>query len=113
MKRFTTIFTIAALAAAMTTTASAETLEVSAEVTAFPIESVSAEADTITTTEAEIIDEVVVPIESVSTEAETTEAVYLPDPVETESPDTGVGGLAALAGVAVLTAGSLILSKKK
>ena len=112
MKRLITLAAIAATLAITATCASAETVEPEVNyddqvvLISATEESVPAAGYTVEVTD------------TVTSEAETTAEVNTVAPATVEaddkgSPDTGVEGVAALAGIAVLAAGAIILTRKK
>ena len=114
MKRLITLAAIAATLAITATCASAETVEPEVNyddqvvLISATEESVPAAGYTV-----EVTDTVTSEAEAVATAEVNTVAPATVEADDKGSPDTGVEGVAALAGIAVLAAGAIILTRKK
>lgn len=114
MKRLITLAAIAATIAITATCAYAETVEPEVNyddqvvLISATEESVPAVGSTV-----EVTDTVTSEAETVATVEATTATTDSAEADDKGSPDTGVEGVAALAGIAVLAAGTIVLTHKK
>lgn len=114
MKRLITLAAVAAALAITATCASAETVEpeVNYDDQVVLISATDESAPVVDST-VEVTNTITSEAETVATVEATTATTDSADADDKGSPDTGVEGVAALAGIAVLAAGTIVLTHKK